>query len=229
MYAKLGGMKEAIPPSWYVVTEPEMARALSNPKIRSWLAPFMKDSMTIKDVAHLLELSLNQMLYKVRRLQQLKLLRVAYEKQRKGRAIKYYQAVARRFFVPYDASPFASPAEWLMEDYREREQQLAKHVMRAGLSYGRTYGKAGKYGSFGKRIFFRDDGIFEEDFTFSPQQEADFLEADAPALSSFFVTTDLSFEDAKALQLEIAQLMQRYERNGEGQPYLLRLALAPMI
>lgn len=201
-----------------------MARALADPEVRRVLAPFMKRERTIKEAASELGLSLNAMLYRVRRLEKLSLLRVTHEEARKGRAIRHYQAVAKGFFIPYTASPFQMPDSWLVEDYHIRELRLAQGTMRSGLAWGEMRGQM----TFGKRVFLREDDILEADFAFSREQGADLLEIDAPAVVSYFVETELGEKDAKVLQRELFELVRRFERRGEGKRYLLRLGLAPI-
>lgn len=76
-------------------------------------------------------------------------------------------------------------------------------------------------------MFKRPDGILEADFAFSFKVGADLLDADAPAVASYFVETELDDESAKQLQRELFDLLWRYERRGEGKRYLLRLGVAP--
>lgn len=216
-------MEDINPPSsWFTVTNLVTAQALADPEIRRVLAPFIKAEHTIKEAALELGLGLNATLYRTRRLEKLGLLHITREEARKGRAIRHYQAVAKGFFIPYTASPFETPDAWLVEDYRSRELRLAKGTMQSGLAWGEARGQT----TFGKRIFLRNDGILKADFAFSFEQGADLLETDAPAVASYFIETDLSEEDAKVLQHELAQLVRRFERRGKGKRYLLRLGLA---
>ncbi len=166
----------------------------------------------------------NALLVRVRRFVRIGLLGVVREEPRKGRAVKVYRAVADGFFVPYTASPFHTPEAWLVADYAGREEQLARGAMRAGLAWGEARGTP----TFGKRVFKRPDGVLEADFAFSFGAGADLLEAEAPAVMSYFVETDLDEESAKQLQRELFDLLGRYERRGEGKRYLLRLGLAPV-
>jgi len=231
MKGRLDDMKDVYPPSlgnaeesWYVVEDSGMARALSSPQTRDLLIPFIDQESAIKEAAEHLNLSLNQMLYKVRRLVKLGLLIQTRQEARKGRAINYYQAVAKNFFIPYTASPFVSPDEWLVEDFKEREKLLAKASFKIGLTYGLEQG----HETFGKRVFLQDDCTLKADFAFTPTTPATFLEEDAPAIASIFVETELSKDDAKNLQCELAALVRKYEKKAEGKRYLLRVGLAPI-
>lgn len=217
-------MKALHPSSWFRVESLDMAHALVEPQTQKLLSSFMTQEQNIKVVADELDLTLNQTLYRVRRLVRLGLLQVTREEKRKGRAIKYYQAIAERFFIPYSSSPFNSIEEWLLEDNKEREKQMVRYIVKAGLSYANEKG----FREFGKRVFFRKDGIFETDFAYSPSQEADMTEMDAPAVSHYFLETTLTPSEAKSLQLEINKLVQNFEKRGQGQRYLLRLGLAPL-
>ncbi len=212
------------PSSWLEVTDLGMVRALADPEARRVLAPFVGQERTVSQAAAELGMDGNALLMRVRRFVRLGLLKVVREEPRKGRAVKVYRTVADGFFVAYTASPFYTPEAWLVADYAERERQLARGTMRAGLAWGEARGTP----TFGKRVFKRPDGGVEADFAFSFGAGADLLEAGAPAVASYFVETDLDEESAKQLQQELYDLLGRYERRGEGKRYLLRLGLAPV-
>lgn len=201
-----------------------MARALADPEVRRVLVPFVGQERTVSRAAAELGMGVNALLVRVRRFVRLGLLVVMREVPRKGRAVKVYRAIADGFFVPYTASPFDTPEAWLVADYVAREQKLAQGAMRAGLSWGEARGTL----TFGKRVFKHPNGILEADFGFSFEAGADLLEADAPAVVSYFVETDLNEASAKELQRELHELLGRYKRRGEGKRYLLRLGLAPV-
>ncbi|MFB9993349.1 hypothetical protein ACFFLM_15380 [Deinococcus oregonensis] len=219
-------MKETDPPShWHTVQNQDAARALSDPNTRRILAPFLERERTISDVKCELGIDKNALLLRVRRLCRVGLLHITREEARAGRAIKYYQAVAPGFFVPYDEAPYATPEEWLLADYAGRERELAHATMQAGLQWGASSHRMG----FGKRFFRRADGVLEADFAFAMQEEAALLEPEAPAVMSVFVYTHLDLKSAKELQAELLTVVRRFERVGEGRRYLLRLGLAPLV
>ncbi len=200
-----------------------MVRALSDPEARRVLAPFVGQERTVSQAAAELGMDGNALLMRVRRFVRLGLLKVVREEPRKGRAVKVYRAVTDGFFVPYTASPFDTPEAWLVADYAERERRLARGAMRTGLAWGEARGMP----TFGKRVFKRPDGVLEADFAFSFGAGADLLAAEAPAVASYFVETELDDESAKQLQRELFDLLRRYTRRGGGKRYLLRLGLAP--
>ncbi|MGL4609690.1 MAG: hypothetical protein ACRCYY_08400 [Trueperaceae bacterium] len=219
-------MKDKKPPSsWHTIIDPKAAKALSQPATRQILAPFLERERSISEVAKELDINKNALLLNIRNLVELKLITITREEPRKGRAIKYYKAVAEGFFIPYTATTFDAPETWLLNDYASRERLLAKATMQAGL----TWGIKNKKSSFGKRFYKRDDGTTEVDFSFSTNEDANLLSPAAPAVISTFVFTNLDFTSAKKLQKEMLDLVKKYEKSGKGQAYLLRLGLAPIV
>lgn len=231
----LGDMKDQIQPSlqagkessinWFTVTDRKAAKLLSDPEARRWLEPFLGQETTIKNAAQTLDLSLNTMLHKTRRLEKVGLVKVTKVQKRKGRAIKYYQTVADAFFIPYSASPYASPEEWLIEDFKSREDILSENIMKSGMAWAKEQG----YDSFGKRVFMSSNRKLTADFAFGPQEEVNLLHPNAPAIFTTFSELHLTQEKAKELQTELIQLFGKYqqsENQGSSQSYLLRLAMA---
>jgi len=211
------------------------AKILSDPEARGWLEPFLGQETTIKSAAQTLNLSLNTMLHKVKRLEKADLLKVTKIQKRKGRGIKYYQAVADAFFIPYSASPYASPEEWLVEDFKSREKQLSENIMKSGLEWAAEQG----FNSFGKRVFIGSNDRLTADFAFNPHEEVNLLHPNAPAIFIAFNELQLTEEKAKELQFDLVQLLGKYRmseaqglesQNRESQnikqSYLLRLGMA---
>lgn len=89
----------------FVVTDPAMARLLTNLDATACLGPFLKQDRSVAEAARIQQRPLARVHYWVRRLHDGGLLTVVSEQPRAGRAIKRYRAVAVRFRVPADLLP----------------------------------------------------------------------------------------------------------------------------
>lgn len=219
-------MKGDTPPSQFLtLTDSQAVRLLCDPAMRVVLAPFLTAERTIGVVAEQLQMDKNALLLKVRRLAKAGLLRVSRTQRRAGRPIKFYQAVAPGFFVPFIATSFATPGAWMEAEYQAREKLLIAQTMQEGLEWQEQ-----QKPDFGLRFFQRPDGIVEADFAFGMHDEANLAAPDAPAVMSAFVFTELDPQEAKELQWKLADIVQQYERRGTGtgRRYILRLGLAPL-
>lgn len=209
---------------WLVVQDQGAARALADPDTRRFLEPFLGRECSAREAANDLGEDLDRVLARVRRFLRVGVLRVSRLEPRAGRPVKFYRAVADGFFIPYGTTTFESFEAWFVAEFARREENLALSVSREALSWGARRG----HRAVGKRVFRRADGSLAADFAFGPENELDLLHPDAPAIAYTFDFTDLDHESAKALQRELLALAEKYGGRKGGQPYSLRLALAPV-
>ncbi len=210
---------------WTYITNPEAAKVISGEDELRFLEPFIKREYSLSEAARKLSTSPSAMLYQVKKLLRLELLRVTRTEHRKGRAIKYYRATSERFFVPFEATSAETVFNLL---YRAEERQL-----RAFLNhYVRVNAHAPE--PWGIGVFLTPEGGISKSIAMSndhdPEQLVKFaLERDSPAVWSSWSTLRLDFEGAKALQHDLIKLFELYKTHygGEEQKYLLHLALCP--
>lgn len=211
---------------WTYITDPEAAKVLYEEDELRYLDPFIRREYSLTEAARKLSVSPSAMLYQVKKLLRLGLLKVARTEPRRGRAIKYYRATSERFFVPFEATSAETVFNLL---YRAEERQL-----RTFLSYYvRVNTRAPE--PWGIGVFLTREGGISKSIAMSDDPDPErlvgaALEKDFPAVWSSWSTLRLDFEKAKALQRDLIKLFELYKthHSGEEQQYLLHLELCPM-
>ncbi|MFC4424843.1 hypothetical protein [Deinococcus navajonensis] len=207
-----------------IVEAPNAARALADPDTRRFLEPFLGRECSAQQAAKDLCEDLDRVLTRVRRFLRVKLLRVTRLEPRAGRPVKFYQAVADRFFIPYSSTKFESFEAWFVAEFARREENLALSVSKEALAWGASRG----HHAVGKRVFQGPDGSLRADFAFGPDVDLDLLHPAAPAIAYTVAFTGLDHGSAKDLQCELLALAEKYAGRKGEQLYSLRLALAPV-
>lgn len=203
-----------------VVRDPGRARLLLDPRTRRQLEPFLGVDASVGEAARLQGAKPNTVLKRVRRFRDAGLLEVVETRPRRGRPIRRYRAVAEVFFVPFEASA----ADDLEQALAEREGWLERLLRRSVVRARRE-----ALGVWGTRIYRDGRGRLQVQMAVRPDTDADVLDAGQPAvLSAWRDGLELDYEDAKALQREMVDLLQRYQRHQGGQRYVVHLGLAPI-
>lgn len=203
-----------------VVRDADAAELLMNPTTLRQIAPFLGRARTVLQAAEESGELPNTVLKRVRRFRAAELLEIAGAVPRRGRPMKLYRTTADLFFVPFEATAAESLEASLAERDAYWERLLRRNVVRARME---------ALGTWGTRVYRDDRGRLQVQTAVTPEADATTLEADAPAvLSSWRDSVTLDFEDAKALQREMYELLLRYEQKQGAQRYIVRLALAPV-
>lgn len=208
------------------ITEPEVARVLTENRSTRLLEPFMKRALSPNEAARELGVKLPKLLYHVKRFMELGLLEVACVERRNGRPVKRYQSTAKAFFVPFHVTPSETLERLLSEltayDTRRFHREAAYTLQNISPIWGLHVALHG------------DEGV---SCALTPDQEGypkPFLDVlfgpDAPAILSTEGTLKLDFQTAKALQKELDELYKRYreQQSDKGKPYAYRLGLTPL-
>ena len=209
-------MKASTASSPFVVSDPEMAKVLSEMEHLRYIVPFLAKEKTVGEVAAELDAHLSTTYRRVRRYCEVGVLKQVAERPRKGKPLKVYRAVADAFYIPFKlAGMEESSARWLEQWNRDFHQGF-QHAFGAQL------------GDWGRRIY-RQDGVFTIDIAKNPSEALDPLEPDMPA---FFNRSHdslyLDFTDAKALQSELDALFAKYAKQTGQQRYIMRLSFVPV-
>lgn len=210
--------------SWRTVADPEVAKVLMQPRAQRVLAPFMAGERSVGEVAAATGSSTQAVGYWVKRFTDLHLLRCTRVRPRRGRSIRCYRATARGFFVPYEMTHAGTLEALLIEQERPLTVQFYRDLIRAGdpgVDELRTWGMCVSASGEAPYLNFAPNPQLKEDV------RASLLKPDAPALWTGWATLKLDFADAKALQRDLAALLERYGTRRGNQDYLMRLALAP--
>jgi hypothetical protein len=203
-----------------VVRDEARARLLLDPRTRRQLEPFLGVTASVSEAARRQGAKPNTVLKRVRRFLEAGLLEVAETRPRRGRPIRRYRAVAEVFFVPFEAGAAADLEQALAEREGWLERLLRRSVVRA---------RREALGVWGTRIYRDARGRVQVQMAVRPDSDADVLDAGEPAvLSAWRDGLELDYEDAKTLQGELVELLQRYQRKRGAQRYVVHLALAPI-
>ncbi len=187
------------------------------------LAPFVKTERSASSVAAELEMPLNSLMYQIRRLLELELLCISRSESRAGRAIKYYQAVAKVFSIPYQLTPAETPEVLLMEETMPRQKRLIRHLVRASQEVLDQRGES----VWGVQVALEADRLVVRNAV-GPDSDWNFLDPTAPAILDYWAEDiQLEFADAKAMQAELCHLIERYRAKSGRRGYIIHAAMAP--
>jgi hypothetical protein len=191
---------------------PEACAMLADREQLRLLGAFLGRENTISSAA--LELGVNSTkLYKqVQRFLALGLVKISRLERRAGRAIKYYRSSSEQFFIPFRTYP----PELIGQQNRQHHTRLfAQGLERV---YRQERFTEQDWGAITAQM--PGGGVYLS-IANSLGQQWSYLDADAPAVVSGWNRIQLDFEDAKALQREMSELLLKYMKKGGNHEYLL--------
>lgn len=212
-----------------IVNDEKMASFLTKLDHLTYIQAFLGQESSVKAAAEQASVKPNQMLYYVRKMHSLGLLRITRTLSKRGKEIRYYRCIADEFFVPMQYTPFENlegffrAASNLMLDQQVYSQ--AKAVLKNNLQ--ENYG------------FWMGYTPGTEDLHFRLSRKTDVgLESNGhlptvPQLANLPVVMScnrirLSREKAEWLRQQLLSLhAQSLSDEAEGEYYILRMALAP--
>lgn len=207
------------------VTDEQQARLLTDPRFQSTFRVFLAREATVSMASQETGSDMNAALYRVRTLAAAGLLEVVREEPRKGRPIKVYRSSHDAYFIPYQATPFASLEERLLA------QMLPELRQRVAIQ-ARRMQRDGREG----QQFFRDES--GETWLVGARDEGSVPSLTEPGhvVATDFVTDlSLSEEQARELQGTLIGLLRAYpqgKREAKGssghRQYRLVAALLPL-
>lgn len=203
-----------------VVHDPQIADLLTNPESLEQLEPFLGQEATVGEAARQSGTLPNTMLARVGRWTRLGLLKLTRTEKRAGKPLRFYRTTADAWFIPFDNTS----AETLEAGLARRDSYWENRLRRAVVK-----AREQQVGSWGTRVYRDSRGRLQMQMAVSPDSNWTSLGSDQPAvLAAWRDGLHLDFEDAKALQRELFELLLRYQRKDGPQRYLLRLGLAPL-
>jgi hypothetical protein len=217
------------PSSQHRVTDSSAAEFLVNADSFRFMEPFLAIENTVSRAAAHCNTDPGSVLYRVRQMLELGLLEVTRVQTRGGRAIKHYRSTAPEFFVPFSATP-ADTLRALSAQFTTEFQRMFD------AAYGVVLERADQTHDLGIRVWRNPDGHTSRDLMPAGQAHGDttfsdwMLAPDMPGVWNQHALLRLSARDAKALQLEIGRLWERYSRleDRDGKLCALRLGLVPL-
>jgi hypothetical protein len=206
-----------------VIENPETAALMFQAKSLELLGVLIESERSLQQISDALGWPLNTSKYQLERLCQAGLVTCVRKEARAGRPIRFYRAIASRFFVPYVLTPAMNPATLLEQEYAAKAKRFAHNLTTVALKAREAQGEM----DWGVR-FSLENGKIRQHAALEEAAHWNFLSDDDPALIDVWEEgLMLSREEAKALQLELCQLIGRYRaKSGDG-PYTLRLGLTP--
>jgi DNA-binding transcriptional ArsR family regulator len=207
------------PDAWFQVRDPKQAKLLSDPKTFRYFAPFIAQERSAKEAAEETKISIELMLYHIKNFLRVGLLEVKRTEARQGRSIKYYRAISDAFFLPLEVTPFADLEERLKADHEKRHELIIHNTARV---LREVKGE-------GRRIFRARNGkIMTESVAHSSSSDP-LDDPTGPAAINSDLGVRLTYQEAKALQQELYNIVKRYQEPGqEGSRYLLAVTLLPL-
>jgi DNA-binding MarR family transcriptional regulator len=215
---------QAMTSNWYFVQNSEAADALLRPATFRLFVAFLGVERNLSDAAKTLNVPSSSLKYHVDKFIKWGLLEVKRTQSRRGKSIKFYQAVSNRFFIPF-AKTSMQDLETLMQFMQaELQDQFTQDLVRAGLKLNPEAALGGTC------IHLLENQRFSLDF--SPTPPSDWQEPSfgfAPLWTSW-TTVFLSPEEAQTLHDELQRLWQRLlETNSQAKAntraFTLRLGL----
>ena len=185
----------------------------------------------MSEVAAELQVNMSSVLYRVRQFIRLGLLEETRIEPRKGRPVRFYRSVADGFFAPFAATPLVTQEALSPHAFGAFQRALNESVGRAWLA------AAGERQTLGVHLYRNESGALSQNIVPDPDLDeptrffGQLLEPDEPAVWDTWGSLKLTREDAKALQHEIASLLERYYpkvKETGGDAYIVRLAMAPL-
>lgn len=206
------------------VERPDAALMLLDPEMLRALSPFVPVDRAAASVAEELGMPLSTLLYRLKRLRHAGLLELTRIERRAGSAIRHYRAVSDAFFVPYDLTPLETPEALLEREHAPRQRRLERSLVHAGRSQFDGRGQP----AFGVRVVLEGAQLVVRN-ALGPDTDWNFLSSQTPAIVDLWAEdVRLEFEDAKALQAEMCDLLKRYRALSGPQGYIVRVAMAPL-
>lgn len=132
-----------LPTQFHTVTDERVADMLTSVRWTPYYEPFLARTSSVKDAAQQAGCSLNEMLYRVRRMHQAGLLIVVDTVKRAGRPVKLYRTAHDAYFIPFDVTPYANNEEHFRALYGANAEKfahlIARRLSRNGLAGRRLY------------------------------------------------------------------------------------------
>ena len=224
--AKLLGMKEEKPssprvrPSICEVRDERAAALLLDNKTRRLLSPFVAATKSVKEASDELFMKLATYYPYVKGFERAGLIEVVEVVPRAGRAIKHYRSVADEYFIPHTVSP-------LMGHYEALELGMHNILFQAVLQAWSE--STDEVNTWGFRFYKNPELGFSAMGARAKGEPWDLFRDEGPVILPYWRRLFLSREKARALQLELHEVLERYtaEQSG-GDTYLLRIGLAPL-
>ncbi|CAN5820490.1 hypothetical protein BH24DEI2_BH24DEI2_14810 [soil metagenome] len=170
------------------------------------------------------------MLYRLEQFIRLGLVEVGRLEPRRGRAVRYYRAVADGSYIPFGATEHPTTETLSPDTFLNLQLLLNKSVAESWTA------AAGEPKALGLHLYRHADGGLYKNITPRPDEAAPnrfldtLLEPSSAAVWDTWGIRRLNYAEAKKLQQEPALVFKRYQPGdaAEDHEYIVRLAMAPL-
>lgn len=208
------------------ITDATIAKSLTDVSQLRILTVFIRET-TLSEAAKKLNIKMTTLLYHVHRWVKLGILEVSREEARKGKALKYYRASSKVFFVPFSLTPSENLKTLLsrvsspFNDLFDREMSKVLQDM----SNNWLVKISGTQDSEGQN---------DVNLTLVRADKKELIEStfnvNGPALVSSYGVIEMDFATAKAFEKDMLDLLKRYtsQQVKNGQSYAYHVGLTPV-
>ena len=202
-----------------LVSNAEAADVLLHSETQRLLHPFFGKEKTAAVAAKELGMSTSRLLYQINKFVDLGLLQILREEARAGRASKVYSSTSESYFVPFYITRAETLESYLKGVKQYHEQLLTRSVAELMQSYPEDWGM---------RVYRDNAGKLQTLTAVFPDKVIQPQDLDAAVLDFYYPDLQLDFEDAKAMQHELAEVFKKYAQRKGSQRYICHLGLAPL-
>ena len=189
-----------------IVQAPEVGDYVLKNYNLGFLAPFLNEDRSIREVALMVGVQQNALHYHVNKMKTLGLLHKVGEQNKRGKKESLYRAVANKILIPFDKTSYVT-----LEDFFANAISFGdflKHAVRDFLNLSEDWGLE----------LSIDDGLDmnvgivpTEDRFGRAAKVADIFGPNAPAFLGGAEQLALGFEEAKRLQADLYNLLKEYK------------------
>lgn len=206
----------------HIIKQEAMATYLTKLKYLTYLEPFLGKTNCVADAAKAVDVPANKMLYHVRKMLKLNILKLEHTKDRRGRRVDFYRSCADELFIPVEATPLSN-----LEDYFKEASTalLEEQVEASAKALKQANGKLGfwiHYDAPSNATIFR---LTKEETFANSSQNADTL----GTLPTVMSLGRIKLKPKKAERVkELLAELHSLEEDEEGDYYFYRFAFTPL-
>jgi len=206
-------------PKSKVLSSYQASRFITDIEKSAWLEPFMAEPKTLTEAAKVLDVNLATYSYWIKQLLEHKLIFIAHQVKRAGKSIKYYWGTAESFVFPLS---YMSIEDYYRQALEQYSQQFLHGFQQDLNDSSDDYFVEVSYDKQKEFVYY----LRHKDSKKSYWEQK--LAPDQNAMLAALHSLQLSFDDAKDLQMELYQLFKKYESktNPKASHYLVQLTLA---
>ena len=214
-------------PDSCIIENPKANILLANIETAKKLLPFFLAPKSLTEAAKEMEIEANSYYYWLKKFLSLGLLIVAYEKKRTGSKIKYYITPAKTLFLKADVG-LVSIKDYFIQATTEYNKAIVEGLVESLDSLEKDVGII--ITNNGRGALKTGIALLDKDSVPSLIRQ-ELLKPSGPAAYSSWSHFRLTYQDAKELQLKLANLVKEYEDKSspKQQGHYVQLSIVPEV